>query len=192
MSSPRHDYLYSIAEDQAGYFTAKQAVEVGFSRPLLSYFARTGRFIRITRGIYRLSRFPASRYEDLFVAWLRTGPNSVISHDSALAIYDLTDILPAEVHVTIPRKASRRRSGIRLHTNAISSEDIVRREGLPVTAIERTISDITKAGQSREVVEQAILEAIARGLTTQSKLIEEAKRRGGRAAKMIKKVLEGM
>lgn len=192
MNSPDHDHLYRIAENQAGYFTSRDASEAGFSWERLSYYAKTGRHIRVARGIYRLTRFPASRFEDLFVAWLRTGPNSVISHESALAVYDLTDILPVEVHVTIPRKASRRRSGIRLHTNAISPEDIVRREGLPVTSVERTISDITKAGQSREVVEQATLQAIARGLTTQPKLIEEAKMRGGRAAKMIKKVLEGI
>ena len=60
---------------------------------------------------YRLSRFPPSRFEDLFVAWLKCGPKSAISHESALAIYDLSDVLPAEVHITVPRTASRRRRG---------------------------------------------------------------------------------
>ena len=40
--------------------------------------------------------------EDLFIAWLETGPNSVISHDSALALYDLSDALPAAIHLTVP------------------------------------------------------------------------------------------
>ena len=106
--------LYEIAEQQAGYFTAAQALEAGYSRPLLSYYTKVGRFDRVHRGVYRLVQFPGSPYEDLFVACLRTGPDSVISHESALAVYELSDVLPGEVHVIVPRTASRRRVGIRL------------------------------------------------------------------------------
>jgi hypothetical protein len=31
-------------------------------------------------------RFPSSRFEDLFVAWLKCGPRSAISHETALAL----------------------------------------------------------------------------------------------------------
>jgi hypothetical protein len=43
---PNHQQLYEIAEQQAGYFTAAQAQAVGFSRPLLSYYTKVGRFSR--------------------------------------------------------------------------------------------------------------------------------------------------
>jgi predicted transcriptional regulator of viral defense system len=105
---PDQDALYHLAEPQAGYFTARQAAKAGFSWERLTDYSKTGRFQRLAHGIYRLARFPSSRFEDLFVAWLRCGPKSAISHESALAMYDLSDILPAEVHVTVPRTASRR------------------------------------------------------------------------------------
>ncbi|MBI5955785.1 MAG: type IV toxin-antitoxin system AbiEi family antitoxin domain-containing protein, partial [Chloroflexi bacterium] len=114
---PDHEALYKVAEEQAGYFTAKQAAKAGFSWERLSDYTDSGRFLRVAHGIYRLAQFPPSPFEDLFVAWLRTGPRSVISHESALAVYDLSDVLPDEIHVTVPRSSSRRREGIRQHTN---------------------------------------------------------------------------
>ena len=139
----------------------------------------------VAHGVYRLARFPSSRFEDLFVAWLRCGPKSAISHDSALAFYFLSDILPGDVHVTVSRTASRRRKGIRLHTSRLPPANVVKREGLRVTSVPRTIADVAKAGLSEDHVTDAIREALERGLTTGQALLAEAKRRGGRAARLI-------
>lgn len=184
--APDHAALYRIAEQQAGYFAARQAISAGFSWERLTDYTKRGRFQRVGHGIYRLSQFPASRFEDLFVAWLKCGPKSVISHESSLALYDLSDVLPGEAHVTVARTASRRRKGIRLHTNQFKQADVVKREGLPVTTVPRTIADVAKAGLSDDHVERAIREAVQRGLTTKGALLAEAKRRKGRAARLIK------
>ncbi|MFB3922669.1 MAG: type IV toxin-antitoxin system AbiEi family antitoxin domain-containing protein [Terriglobia bacterium] len=184
--TPNHDALYHLAEQQAGYFTARQAARAGFSGERLTDGSKNGRFQRVAHGVYRLTQFPSSRFEDLFVAWLRCGPKSAISHGSALALYDLSDVLPEEVHVTVPRTASRRRKGIRLHTNRLSPKNVVKREGLRVTSVPRTIADVSKAGLSEDHVARAIREALERGLTTSQALLAEAKRRGGRAARLIK------
>ena len=79
--------LYEIAEAQAGYFTPKQAGAAGYSRQLLSHHAHAGNIKRVQHGIYRLTRFPHSPGEDPYIAWLRCGPHTVISHDSALELY---------------------------------------------------------------------------------------------------------
>jgi predicted transcriptional regulator of viral defense system len=184
--APNSDGLYRIAEPQGGYFTSAQAARTGFSRKLLWHYQKTHKLLRAAHGIYRLSQFPSSRLEDLFVAWLRCGLRSAISHESALALYDLSDVLPAEVHVTVPRTASRRRTGIRLHTNRLRPADVVKREGLPVTSVPRTIADVAKAGLSEDHVARAIQDAQQQGLTTRRALLTEAKRRGGRAARLIK------
>ncbi len=183
------DKLYQIAEAQAGYFTTAQAVAAGIDRPRLSRFAAAGRLQRLRRGVYRLSHFPRSRHEDLFIAWLETGPDSVISHDSALALYDLSDILPTAIHVTVPRTASRRRSGLRLHTNRISHEEITSYEGLPVTTVPRTIADVTSSGLSDELVAQAVREAVAQGLAFPNELEIAAERRGHRVARVVRRAL---
>lgn len=184
--APDHTALYDLAEQQAGYFTAHQAVKAGFSWERLSEHSKNGRFHRVAHGIYRLVQFPSSRFEDLFVAWLKCGPHSAISHDSALALYDLSDILPGQVHVTVPRTASRRRKGIRLHTSRLKRAEVVRREGLPVTSVPRTIADVARAGLSEEHVARAIRDALQRGLTTNPALLQEARHRGGRAGRLIK------
>jgi predicted transcriptional regulator of viral defense system len=186
---PNYNGLYEIAESQAGYFTASQARDVGFSWERLSSNARKGLFLRVARGVYRLVRFPGSVHEDLFVAWLRTGRKAVISHESALSLYDLTDVLPSEIHVIVPETASRRRKGIRQHTNLLAPDDITYRDGLPVTTVARTISDVSFSGLAEELVQQAIEEALERGLTSQDELLLYANRRGGRAKRIIQTTL---
>jgi predicted transcriptional regulator of viral defense system len=190
-TKPDYDHLYEIAEAQAGYFTAQQAQSVGFSWERLSSNVKRGKFVRIKPGIYRLTHFPGSPYEDLFIAWLRTGPSSTISHESALSVYELTDVLPGEVHVIVPRTASRRREGIHLHTNRLEPDEITTRLGLPVTTVARTITDVITGGLAAEHVRQAVQEALRRDLTTPDSLLEQASRRGGIVEKMIRDILNG-
>ena len=123
------------------------------------------------------------------MGWLKCCPKSAISHETALALYDLSDVLPEEVHITIPRTASHRRKGIRLHTNRLSPTNVVKREGLRVTSVPRTIADVAKAGLSEDHVARAMREALERGLTTRQAVLAEARRRGGRAARLIKSYL---
>ena len=186
---PDHDSLYKTAEQQAGYFAARQARRAGFSPSLLSYHVGTGRFARVRPRVYRLVRFPASAHEDLYVAWLQTGPYSVISHDSALALYDLSDLLPDRIHVTVPRTASRRRPGLKLHTKQLAPEDVTGYEGLPVTTVLRTLADVAAAGLADEQVQQAIHEALRRGLVTRESLLQLSASRGGRFKRLVDETL---
>ena len=188
-TKPNYNQLYEIAENQAGYFTATQAGKVGLSWERLSSNVKTGRFLRVAHGVYRLANFPDSGFEDLVVAWLKTGPNSAISHESALSIYDLSDVLPGEAHVTVTRTASRRRKGIRLHTNQLKPEEITTREGLPVTTVASTIADAAANNLAEEEVRKAIQEALVRGLVTPEELRTQAKRRRGRAEQIINDIL---
>ncbi len=187
-SRPDYNHLYEIAERQAGYFTSRQAKTAGFSWERLSENAKRGRFIRIQAGIYRLAQFPASRFEDLFIAWLRMGSSATISHESALSVFDLSDVLPAEVHVTVPRSASRRRRGIRMHTRHLDPEETTWREGLPVTRVERTITDVLQEGIAEEQVRKAIVEGIQRGLITTESLLKQA----GRLGRSQRRRIEGL
>jgi predicted transcriptional regulator of viral defense system len=191
-TSPDHGKLYQIAERQAGYFTARQARSAGFGPALLSYYAKTGRLQRVRRGLYRLVEFPEMPLADLFIAWLSVGEEAVVSHDSALALYDLSDLIPSEIHLTVPRTTSRRRKGVRLHTRRLSPDEVTRREGLPVTTVLRTLADVILDGLSDALVRQAIQEALARGLVTRDALLKDALRRGGRVARLVQSSLRWM
>ncbi len=185
MVNSRHSRLYEIAESQAGYFSAVQARQAGFSSSLLSYHAKTGLVERISRGTYRIRRFPGSSYEDLFYSKLRAGPDAVISHESALALYELSDVLPTEVHVTVPRTTSRRRAGMRQHRNHLESKDVTAREGLRVTTVPRTIADVARSGLSEDRVLQSIEDAIDRGLIDGKELRDAADKYGGRTKRIV-------
>lgn len=178
--SPRADDLYGVAEAQAGYFTTAQAAGAGYSRALLSHHAKEA-FTRVRPGVYRLARFPGSPREDLYVAWLDAGPRAVVSHDSALELYGLSDALPSESHITLPRTSSRRRAGIRMHTSSIEPWEVATRDGLPVTTVPRTIADVARAGADRDIIRQAVSQALDRGLVSEDELRSQAERRGGRA-----------
>ena len=186
---PDLDQLFAVSEAQAGYFTTAQAKQAGFSRGLVAHHAKTGSFERVRSGVYRLTRFPASPREDLYIAWLEAGARAVVSHDSALELYGLSDLLPAETHITLPRTSSRRRSGIRMHTTNLDESEIVARDGLPVTTVARTIADVARSGGAAELVEQSVHEALDRGLVSQDELTEQASRRGGRAKREIMSAL---
>jgi predicted transcriptional regulator of viral defense system len=191
MSKPDHKGLYAVAEGRAGYFTSAEAALSGIGSQLLSHHARSGAYQRAARGIYRLTRFPASRFEDLVIAWLRAGPRSAISHTSALAVYGLSDVVPGQIHVTMPRTGSRRRAGLKLHTAELPESSVTWRDGMRVTTVPRTICDLAFAGFPEDQLRQAVQEAVARGLTDQEGLVAEARKRGRRVARLVEHILAG-
>ena len=191
-TKPDHQALYAIAEAQAGYFTAAEAASSGVGSQLLSHHTRAGTYQRAAHGVYRLTHFPASRFEDLVIARLRAGPRSAISHTSALALYGLSDIVPGEVHVTIPRSGSRRRPGLRIHTAGVPESAVTWREGIRVTTVARTIVDLAYSGLSEDRLLQAAREAIARGLVDREILDAEARPRGRRVGQIIDRILSEM
>jgi predicted transcriptional regulator of viral defense system len=180
-----YDQLYKIAEDQGGYFGASQARDLGFSWDRLSKNVKSGKFTRAAHGVYRFVQFPNTPYEDLFIACLKAGPKAVISHESALAVYDLTDVLPHEIHLIVPRTSSVRRKGARQHTNQLEKEDITSREGLPITTVGRTLADVSAAGLASEQVKLGIRQAVQRGMVTIKMLRGQANRRGGRFKRIL-------
>lgn len=67
---PDLSLLFLLASEQKGYFTAKQAHGSGISRALLSHYARSGRFIRMRVGLYRLQDYPSAQHEDVLGAFV--------------------------------------------------------------------------------------------------------------------------
>jgi predicted transcriptional regulator of viral defense system len=198
MSDVDHDGLYNRAEAQAGYFTARQAVTAGMDRSTLRHHARPGgRYERVGRGLYRLRHFPSSPYDHVTAAWLPLrDAGAVVSHESALELRELSDVIPDAVHLSLPRseRGQRRRPGVRLHTPSQPPErtEVGEVAGLPVTSPERTIVDSLEAGAQPEQIEMAIRQALDRGVTTPRRLRAAASTRPARVRKLIERRLEGV
>ena len=95
--------LYEIAESQLGYFTAAQARIAGVHQVRLVQLHQSGDIERVSRGVYRLARFPLSPLGQYMEAALwpqvrRPDTLAVISHASALALHELSEVNPAKIH----------------------------------------------------------------------------------------------
>lgn len=195
-SGPNHGCLYEVASEQGGYFTAAQARHCGFSRANLSHHVRAGRYLRLRRGLYRLREYPSSPREDVLSAWLAFGRDAaVVSHESALDLLGLSDVVPEQVHVTISR-ARRGRSklpGVRVHTTTLppAPDEIMQVEGVRITAPARSIADVAAAGASPEHVVAATRQALVRGMVTREQLERVAGQRGGAVEHVIRQALDG-
>lgn len=181
--------LFSIASSQSGYFTTKQAREAGYSPQLLAYHARTGRFARTERGIYRFRDYPSAPREELIAAWLGVGADAILSHESALELYDLSDTIPGKIHFTVPRSHRRlaRRAGVMVHTTTrpLRPEEVTWRDGVRVTTVDRTIMDAAETGLGPEQITTAVHQALQRGLTTADRLSRAAKGRSQRVMRVV-------
>ncbi|MEQ8572029.1 MAG: type IV toxin-antitoxin system AbiEi family antitoxin domain-containing protein [Deltaproteobacteria bacterium] len=166
--SPDWTALYATAETQAGFFTTAQAHAAGFSLPLLHKYLKNGRVIRERRGIYRLVHFPSSEHEALVVLWLWSGQAGVFSHETALMLHELSDVLPVEAHLTVPESWCTRRlrvpADLVLHYAAIDATEQDWVGPVPVSGPRRTIVDCIDAHVSPELIESAINDAHRRGL----------------------------
>jgi len=173
--------LEADAYHQGGYFTSAQARERAVSSQLLSHHVRQGRFERLRRGLYRIPGFPSSQHDEIREKWLAVGPEkALVSHESALALLELSDNIPDQVHLLVPRRhrGLRRPAGVVLHTRP--DDEIIEsvwREGMPATAPARTLIDVASELQPEQAA-LAARQALGRGLLTRRQLEREAARRG--------------
>jgi predicted transcriptional regulator of viral defense system len=171
---PDWNRLFETAATQAGLFTTKQAAEAGYSPQLLIHYVRTGKAVRVRRGIYRLVHFPAGEHEELVAAWLWSELAGVVSHQSALALHRLSDVLPAQIHLMLPEAWRRRRFrvpvDIVLHYADVPTNDRSWFGAVPTTNSRRSLNDCAKSGLSPELLQQAAQQALRRGLVTRDEI----------------------
>lgn len=169
--------LYKIASLQQGLFTARQAKEAGYADSRFSYHVRKGRWIREGRGIYRLANYPTGIRPDL-VYWSLWSCNrlaqvqGVFSHQTALAIHNLSDIMPASYHMTVPkgfRRFHQPPKNLVLYFSDVREEEEWEFEGYKVTTLERTIRDVLlDESISDEIVIRAISDGLQHGVIVSS------------------------
>jgi predicted transcriptional regulator of viral defense system len=171
--------LFEIAEAQQGFFTAKQAKAADFAENTHPYHVQVGNWIREHRGIYRLALFPLAEHPDL-VKWALWSRNrnevteGVYSHQTALSLYELSDLNPAKLFMTIPthfRRNSEVPGILVLHYANLPAEDVQTAQGFKHTRPLRTILDLIEADTVERVfLRQALRQALHRGLITRQQI----------------------
>src|SRR6202044_1055521 len=143
----RIDELLPFAEENEGFVTAAQARSPGIKDSVLARLTQRGKLQRVARGVYRIPCFPSDRLgqDREAILWARdSGPKKVaLSYETALAVYGISDANPPRVQITVPKNARRLcPKWVEIHRADLRASDIVNREGLPVTTIEKAISQL--------------------------------------------------
>jgi predicted transcriptional regulator of viral defense system len=154
------DRLREIAIDQHGFVTLAQAEEAGVPQPQVAQMAARGRLERVAHGVYRVPQAPATRWDNWALAVLWTGaPEACLSHETALAAWEISDINPNEIHVNVGKHRRLRRAGGEdyvVHHHDLRPGQRAWFEQIPITNVPTTIEHCIDWGVPTYLVKQAL------------------------------------
>ena len=171
--------LTTLAASQGGYFTSKQAAAIGYTAPKRNYHVQVGNWVRECRGIFRLSTQPLPVRPDMILWWLwsrnrQDEPQGVYSHQTALSLHELTDVMPSRLHMTVPktfRRSATIPKAIVLHMSDLPSSAVEQIDGVPTTKALRTLIDVAFSGEvPLEDLQLAFAEATRSGRITRAEI----------------------
>jgi very-short-patch-repair endonuclease len=191
--------VWRLARRQHGVVTRAQLLDLGFTRDAIKHRVAKGRLHPVWRGTYAVGRPELTRHGRWMGAVLSCGPDAVLSHLSAAALWAIRvqraprqrPLAGSAVDVSVPPDVYRRRRGIRLHRRSFRcSSDVTRRDGIPVTSPPVTLIDLgTVLGP--EQLEAAVNEADKLGLIDPEALREALDdHRGLDGVAALRKVLD--
>jgi predicted transcriptional regulator of viral defense system len=165
--------LLAAAATQHGYFTTEQSAEHGISRRALTWRAQNGSAERIAHGLYRLPHWPIGPDDELY-ALQALAPFGTFSHDTALTLLGLTDIIPSTIHFTIPETSRlRSRPGVTLHRSRHgATTERTFRDGLWLSTARRALLDAAREGADPEQLVSAARDARGRAMLAPDDLVE--------------------
>jgi predicted transcriptional regulator of viral defense system len=183
-----HEALRLLAEvsaSQWGMVTTAQARERGISRLTMSRLADAGALERHAYGVYRDSGAPADEYAELRAAWLSTEPSRLaeerlrveqasvtVTGASAAWLHGIGDLRPLYHEFSSPVRRQSQRAEVRHRQRDLLAKDVTIAQGLPVTAVERTIADLVESRTDLTLVADALRDASRLGRVDFERLAE--------------------
>jgi very-short-patch-repair endonuclease len=174
--------LWELVHRQHGVVTRSQLLKLGYRPDAIKHRIAVGRLHRVRHGVYAVGRPRLSQHGHWLAVVLSCGPEAVLSHDSAAALWGIRSVSSERVEVSVPIHVTRRRAGIVVHRRAaLDPSDLTRHDGIPVTSAVCTLIDIATQLEQAPL-EAAINEADKLELTDPERLrsaLNEASRRPG-------------
>jgi hypothetical protein len=163
--------LGELAELQNGVVTARQALDAGLTKSVISARLHYGRWRRMHRGVYATFSGKPPRIAVLWAAVLSAGPGAMLSYRTAAELSGLSDTPSQLVHVTVPSDRRVTRSpGIVIHTSVRAGEAIHPALQPPQTRIEETVLDLAGSATRLDSAVAWVTTGLGRRLTTQARL----------------------
>jgi predicted transcriptional regulator of viral defense system len=149
----RSSEVIDIARRAGGISSAAELIESGARWEDLYRLRDSGELIELSRGVFRVADAPATAHLDL-VAVCHRAPEGTICLNSAASFWDLSDEMPAAVHLAIARGRHRPRIAYpptQVHVFAATTfslgrnmEEIDSGETIAISSKERTVVDLMR------------------------------------------------
>lgn len=181
-----------LADRQYGVVARRQLLALGLSRTMIDRRLRRAAFVRLHRGVYAVGHRRLSRAGFWMAAVLATGDAAVLSHRDAAALHGLRRPHGGRTDVTTTSDARSTRAILVHQTVALPVEDVTVVDGIPATAVSRTLVDLATV-IPRHQLEAALSEAERHDLLDVPALQAVARRtwgRRGRGHAKLSKALE--
>src|SRR6476646_10010101 len=180
-----------IARRQHGVVARRQLIAIGLGREAIQHRIASGRLHPVHAAAYAVGHRNISRPGRWMAAVLASGPDAVLSHWSAAALWGIRPNPRSVIDVTDPVK-SRTWDGIRRHHKALPHDEVTVEEGIPVTSVPRTIFDLA-ATEPLDVVKALLRESEFRELSDRLSLWDLVERYPGRRGiRKVKAALEAL
>lgn len=132
----------------------------------IEHKAETGEWSRVSTGVYLDVSAPRSWEQTVLAAVLRGGPGAVASGGCAAALWKMPGFPRSQIEITSPRRL--RNVPFVAHCGHVPEDQIGRIGPIPVTDATRTLLDL--GGGPPQLVEDALDDAVRRGLTSLPRL----------------------
>jgi Protein of unknown function (DUF559) len=168
MSDARKDKrsreAWKLAGRQHGVVARRQLLDLGFNSREIEHRVERGRLHLVMRGVYAVGWPRLTRERRWMAATLACGDGAMLSHRSAAALWGIGGALPGCVDISVRRRCELRRPGLKVRGRpALCSTDVASKDGIPLTAVVRTLIDLATELPARRL-ERAVNEADKRDL----------------------------
>jgi very-short-patch-repair endonuclease len=138
----RDTAIWTLVTRQHGAIARRQLLKLGLSPRQIERRIATGRLHPVWRGVYAVGRPQLGRRGRWMAAILACGPGAALSHGSAATLWGFGKEQGGTIDISVPVRRRGRRRGIRIHRRTEGVlEDVLTRDGIPLTSPIRTLID---------------------------------------------------
>lgn len=148
--------IAGLAAHQHDAVARRQLLELGAGPAAVDLRLRRRRLRTLYRGVYRLGAGPVARPTRWMAAVLAGGPDAVLSHRSAAALWCIYGE-GGRIELSVPTNR-RPRGRLTFHRYVVPRDERTLCDGIPVTTVPRTLFDLATVLRPRQL-ERTLLEA---------------------------------
>jgi hypothetical protein len=140
-----------IISRQRGVIARHQALNEGMTARQIEYCLKTGEWVLVCRGIYRVATTPLTFQSKVVAALLHAGAHAVASHTTAGFLAGLEGIRPGRIEISVQRGHCHSNPLAVVHqVRHLPRSDVRIVDGVRCTSVARTLADL--AGRVSEAV----------------------------------------